>query len=607
MISVLALLFVVMMAVQIVVHQHVLLPSFAELERDDARISMKRIEYVLKSTLDSVQLTAADWGNWSDVYRFVQTRSADFIRANLTPVAMNQLKANALLIVDRGGNVLVARTYDLDSGASMNLDLAAAKRLPDDFPWRRNLADGTPAQGLVRTNQGIMMLAGAPVLDGSGRGPALGMVLIGKLLNTQQLRLIGEQAQASFAMTPLRGVGGSDRLVETDSATRVLRPYSDIYGTPLMSFQVGVARKITERGRGALAYASACLIVAGVAALILAVIVLNRAVLVPLARVTRHAVQIGQGADLTVRLDLPGGDEVALLAREFDRMVERVAESRRQLMDRSFDAGFAELAKGVLHNLGNAMTPLLVRLSNLGERLREAPAADVELASSELARESPDSPRHADLQEFLRLGCREMTAALSDAQADVTVIQRQTLVVQSALNELMHSTRNEHVVEPVRLPDLVLQTLEIVPDACRQRLVVEADDSLRRVGVVKVARTVLRLVLQNLIINAADAVRDAGRAQGVFRVAAEIVHGSDRTQLHLHCSDDGVGIAEDNLERVFEHGFSTKARDANHGIGLNWCANAITALGGRIWAASDGPGRGASLHLLLPLASHSVT
>jgi two-component system NtrC family sensor kinase len=325
-------------------------------------------------------------------------------------------------------------------------------------------------------------------------------------------------------------------------------------------------------------------------------------ILAPLGRVTRHAVALGDGSDLTPRLGLPGRDEVAVLAREFDRMVERVAESRRQLMDQSFQAGFAELAKGVLHNLGNAMTPLGVRLAKLGERLRDAPVADVEMAMTEFAREQPGSERYADLQEFLRLGCRELAQALKDAQSDVMVIQRQTIIVQTALTELMRSTRNEHVVESVRLPDLVSQTLEIVPDACRQRLVVETDESLRGVGVVQVARTVLRLVLQNFIINAADAVRDAGRDQGIFRVAAEIVHDAGRRQLHLRCEDNGVGIEKSNLERVFDQGYSTKSRETNYGIGLHWCANAITGMGGRIWAASDGPGCGAAMHLLVPLA-----
>jgi sensor domain CHASE-containing protein len=602
MISVLALLFAVLIVLDIGIQKLVLMPSFAELERDDARTSMKRIDNALNITLDNIQLNAADWGNWADAYKFVQGKNPEFVMTNITTAALKQLQVNTVMLVDLEGNVVVASSGDLESGAPLDIDLSANARLPENFPWRRNLAAGKPAKGLVKTNRGIMMLAGAPILDGTGRGPWMGMVVMGRFLTPREVRQIGAQAQATVSMNADYRPGGVDELIETGTATEVSRRFADIYGNPLMTLRVQVSRKITERGQSAVSYASAYLVIAGLAALVLLVIVLNRVVLAPLARVTRHAVAIGEGTDLTARLNLPGHDEVAVLAGEFDRMVERVAESRRQLMDQSFQAGFAELAKGVLHNLGNAMTPLGVRLTKLGERLRDAPAADVELAATELAREQPGSERYRDLQEFLRLGCLELGAVLKDAQADVMVIQRQTTVVQTALCELMRSTRNEHVLESVRLPDLVSQTLEIVPDACRQRLIVEADDSLRRVGVVNVARTVLRLVLQNLIINAADAVREAGRDQGIFRVAAEIVRDSERDQLHLHCEDNGVGIARSNLERVFDQGFSTKSRDTNYGIGLHWCANAISALGGRIWAVSDGPGRGASMHLMVPLS-----
>jgi signal transduction histidine kinase len=407
-------------------------------------------------------------------------------------------------------------------------------------------------------------------------------------------------------MTQEFGSAAHDEVVETESLTQVSESLADIYGRPLMRLTVEVPRKITARGQAAVRYASAYLIGAAIAVLILLMITLNRVVLEPLARVTRHAVTIGEGTDLSERLNLPGHDEVALLAREFDRMVERVAESRRELVDRSFQAGFAELAKGVLHNLGNAMTPLGVRLSKLGDRLRDAPAGDLDLACERLTGEKPGSPHRQDLEEFLRLGCREMTGILKDSQADLAVIQRQALIVQTALTELMRSTRSDQVIESVRLPELVAQTLDIVPDACRQRLRVNTDESLGRIGAVRIARTVLRLVLQNLIINAADAVRDAGRDQGVLHVRAEIVREADREQLHLQCKDDGVGIHEEDLERVFDKGYSTKSRETNYGIGLHWCANAIAALGGRIWAASEGPGRGASLHLMVPLALREV-
>jgi len=605
-ISLLALLFAVLIVLEIAVQKQVLLPSFAELERDDAETSMRRIGYALDMTLEGMEVTAADWGNWADVYQFVQSPTVDFVTANVTPGSMKQLKANVLLIVDLNGGYVLSSARSLDTGEVLDLDLAARKALPEDFPWRKNLADGKPARGLLRTNSGVLMMVASPVLNGSGSGQHLGLVIMGRLLTPAQVQMIGAQAQASLAMLSDRPIAGGEEIAETDAATQIFKSFTDVYGKPLMTFRIEVPRRISARGRGAVTYASLYLIGAAVTVLVLLVVALNRIVLKPLARVTRHAVAVGEGTDLSARLSLPGRDEIALLAREFDRMVERVADSRRQLVDQSFQAGFAELAKGVLHNLGNAMTPLGVRLAKLGERLRNAGAGDVELALSELAKEKAasagaPSARREDLEEFLRLACRELAACVKDAQDDVAVAQRQSTIIQTALTELMRSTRNTHVVETVRLPDLVAQTLEIVPDACRQRLVVDTDESLRKVGAVQVARTVLRLILQNLIINAADAVRDAGRDKGMLQFAAEIVGDADSEQLHLHCKDDGIGIAADNLQRVFDKGFSTKSRDTNYGIGLHWCANAIGALGGRIWAASEGPGMGASMHLMLPL------
>jgi sensor domain CHASE-containing protein len=600
MISLLALLFAILIVIEIAVQRQVLMPSFAELEREDAETSMKRIDYALDMALEGLEVTTADWGNWIDVYKFVQSPETTFVTANITTVAMKQLQVNAILIVDLDGRYVLSSARSLETGELLDLNLAQRTALPADFPWRKNLPGGKPARGLLRTNQGVMMIAAAPILDGTGTGQALGMVLMGRLLTPSQVQMLGAQAQAQLAMLRDRLSGGTE-IDETDDVTQVSKPFNDIYGRALMRLRVQVPRRITARGQRAVTYASLYLMGAAVTVLLLLVVAVNRIVLKPLARVTRHAVEVGEGTDLSVRLGIPGRDEVALLAREFDRMVERVADSRRQLVDQSFQAGFAELAKGVLHNLGNAMTPLGVRLAKLSDRLRAAPAGDVDLALAELEKEPQGSTRRADLQEFTRLACRELAACVKGAESDVAVVQRQATIVQSALGELMRSTHNAHVVEPVRLPDLVAQTLEIVPDNCRQRLVVNADESLRKVGTVRVARTVLRLILQNLIINAADAVRDAGRDKGMLHFAAEIIADTESRQLHLHCKDDGVGIAADNLQRVFDKGFSTKSRETNYGIGLHWCANAIGALGGRIWAASEGPGLGASMHLILPL------
>jgi len=150
--------------VQIVVEHRILMPSFAELERDDARTAMRRIGSALDLTLDQLALSASDWGNWEDTYRFVADRNPDYLRANATTVGLKQLQINALLMIDPDGRFVMASALDLASEQPLDLDFITRQSLPDDFPWRANLRDGHTAKGFLQTNRGIMMIAAAPVL-----------------------------------------------------------------------------------------------------------------------------------------------------------------------------------------------------------------------------------------------------------------------------------------------------------------------------------------------------------------------------------------------------------------------------------------------------------
>src|SRR3984885_1831170 len=203
-IALVASMLVVLGGLQILVEQRILMPSFAELEHEDARIAMRRINYALDLTLDRLALSASDWGNWDDTYRFVLDHNPDYVRANVTTVGLKQLQVNTMLVIDAGGNVVMSSTLDLNSEQPMDIDFAARKSLPADFPWRANLREGRPVTGFLQTNRGIMMIAASPVLDGSGGGPQRGMVLLGRLLSAAEIQRIGAQAQAQPSLAPAR-------------------------------------------------------------------------------------------------------------------------------------------------------------------------------------------------------------------------------------------------------------------------------------------------------------------------------------------------------------------------------------------------------------------
>jgi signal transduction histidine kinase len=270
-------------------------------------------------------------------------------------------------------------------------------------------------------------------------------------------------------------------------------------------------------------------------------------------------------------------------------------------VDQSFEAGAAEVASGLLHNVGNAMTPLGVAAADLRRQLGLAPAGEVEMALAELEADVADPARRADLELLLRLASRELAQAVARAGDGADEVLRHTESIQRILAHQLRSPGAGPVIEITELATVVERGLQMVAPAMQQRLRIELDGSVAAIGAVPVPRVLLQQVVQNLVLNAAESVRDAGRELGHLLVTGRVEHDGDCERLVLRFTDDGGGIAAEHLARVFEKGYSTKSRETNLGIGLHWCANAVAALGGAMRAESPGPGQGATLQVTLPL------
>jgi signal transduction histidine kinase len=106
------------------------------------------------------------------------------------------------------------------------------------------------------------------------------------------------------------------------------------------------------------------------------------------------------------------------------------------------------------------------------------------------------------------------------------------------------------------------------------------------------------LIMVNLIKNAKQAMvgQEAGSSQ--IQLKVDLAEGP---KLRIRVKDDGEGIAPENLTRIFSHGFTTR-RDG-HGFGLHSCALAAMEMGGKLTAESDGPGRGATFTLEVPVVA----
>jgi signal transduction histidine kinase len=111
---------------------------------------------------------------------------------------------------------------------------------------------------------------------------------------------------------------------------------------------------------------------------------------------------------------------------------------------------------------------------------------------------------------------------------------------------------------------------------------------------VRANKTQVQQVILNLLMNAMDAMSEQ-TTQRTLNIG--IVRAEDNALVSIH--DNGVGIAEDMLERVFDGFYTTKPKGM--GVGLEVCRSIVELHGGKIWAKINPSGRGVIFYFTLPL------
>ena len=286
---------------------------------------------------------------------------------------------------------------------------------------------------------------------------------------------------------------------------------------------------------------------------------------------------------------------------ERQRMQLEVERIHRQLIDASRQAGQAEVASSVLHNVGNVLNSVNTSASIITDQVRDSKAADVSQVAELLIE------HQNDLAEFLvRQGRGEPMINYLKALGQRLVSEQATM-----LNELQELVRNiDHIKEIVAMQQSYAQVSGIME---KQSIPTLVEDALRmhaaalarhQVHVVRqfdpvpdvlVDKHKILQILVNLISNAKYALSESAAKERRLALGVKL---DENNLIRVSVADNGVGIPEENLDRIFSLGFTT--RQSGHGLGLHSGFFAAREMGGTLLVHSDGPGKGATFTLVFP-------
>ena len=340
-----------------------------------------------------------------------------------------------------------------------------------------------------------------------------------------------------------------------------------------------------------------------------------------LQHLAASAAHIAATGDYEVRAPAAGDDEVGQLTQTFNAMLDKLqiadrglratnealnheiaerARLEKALVESSRFAGMAEVATGVLHNVGNVLNSVNVSAQLVRERLESSRLATLQRTAHLLEphQDDPtaffaDDPKAKLLPRFLCELHRNLAEEHRAIREEMLTLNANIEHIKEVVSAQQSLARSAGVEEQLVAADLFEDATRIHLTSIKRHEVqfeTEYEPDLRFVA----DRHNTLQILVNLVSNAVHAVKSGPREKRRVKLRTHLL--DDRVVFEV--KDEGIGISAENMTRVFQHGFTT--RDGGHGFGLHSGALAAKRMGGSLNATSNGSGTGATFTLELP-------
>lgn len=290
------------------------------------------------------------------------------------------------------------------------------------------------------------------------------------------------------------------------------------------------------------------------------------------------------------------------LEQRVERRTQQLKDAQSELLDSARQAGMAEIATNVLHNVGNVLNSVNISADLVTRKLRSSKALGLGRAVQLI------NERQGDLGTFFTEDEKgKLLPGYLNQLVDAIALEQQGMTdelaqlsksvdhIKDIVATQQHYAGASTLKEPVHISALMADALRMNAGALSRHNVTVVKH-YAQVPEILADKHRLLLIMVNLISNAKYAMSNLVDRP---RQMTLTVQPRDDATLQISVKDDGEGIPAENMTRIFTHGFTT--RKEGHGFGLHSCALAAVEMNGQLTAHSDGPGLGAMFTLTIPM------
>lgn len=278
---------------------------------------------------------------------------------------------------------------------------------------------------------------------------------------------------------------------------------------------------------------------------------------------------------------------------------------QQKLVDASRQAGMAEIAVSVLHNIGNVLNSASISIDQLKEKLSEVlyqkidRVADlIKAHASNLLDYLQNDDRGKLLPEYLPVLFQQIQENKKQMLEDIQRLANQYTMMKDILAAQTGLSKSMSIQEQVSLPNLLDTSLNIVlSEKLQADKHVTINKNYNYHKLIKTDKGLVTQIFVNLLKNAKEAVL-ASENNELRQIEISVDNNDKKNEVMVRIEDTGIGIEADQLGKIFAFGYTNKK--GGHGFGLHNCALIAKQLRGNLTVESQGKGKGAIFILTLP-------